>query len=365
MTYSVTLQPSGHRYEVPEGKSILSAGLEAGNFMPYSCKQGVCNSCKGRIVEGRVDYGDSHPAYFTDADRAAGLALLCQSRPLSDCVIEVRELEGISGIKSKIIPCRVTDLNLLAPDVMYLRVRLPMNENMPFISGQYVDFLFKDGARRSYSIANTHAVEGVRALEFHIRHLPGGAFTDKLFTGAIKVNELMRFEGPLGSFYLRDSKKPAVFVASGTGFGPIKAMIEFALTHGDKRPMTLYWGCRSKRDLYQFELPQEWARAYPNFTYVPVLSEPQPEDGWSGRTGFVHRAVLDDCADMSGHQVYACGAPVVVESARRDCTAQRGLPDDEFFADSFLTAADVPQPSTLSQPSAPQPAAAQLQGAAA
>ena len=345
MAYSVTLQPSGHRFEVPDGKSILAAGLDAGNFMPYSCKQGVCNSCKGHIVAGRVDYGDSHPAYFSEADRAAGFALLCQSRPLTDCVIAVKEIEGIAGIKPKIVPCRATDLKLLAPDVMHLRVRLPMNENMLFISGQFVDFLFKDGSRRSYSIANTHTVEGVRALEFHIRHLPGGAFTDKLFSGGVKAGEVMRFEGPLGSFYLRDSARPAVFVASGTGFGPIKAMLEFALTHGDTRPMTLYWGCRSKRDLYLLDLPQQWARAYPNFTFVPVLSEPQPDDGWSGRAGFVHRAVLDDFADLSGHQVYACGAPVVVASARHDFIAQRALPEDEFFADSFLTAADVPQAS--------------------
>ena len=358
MAYSVTLQPSGHRYEVPEGKSILAAGLEAGNFMPYSCKQGVCNSCKGRIIEGRVDYGDSHPAYFSDADRAAGLALLCQSTPLTDCVIEVKEIDGIAGIKPKIVPCRVTDLNLLAPDVMHLRVRLPMNENMLFISGQYVDFLFKDGTRRSYSIANTHAVEGVRALEFHIRHTPGGAFTGKLFSGAVKAGEVMRFEGPLGSFHLRDSTKPAVLVASGTGFGPVKAMLEFALTHGDTRPMTLYWGCRSKRDLYQFDLPHEWARAHPHFTYVPVLSEAEPEDGWTGRAGFVHRAVMDDFPDLSAHQVYACGAPVVVDAARRDFTAQCRLSEDEFFADSFLTAADVAKHAKpASQPAATQAAA--------
>ena len=365
MAYSVTLQPSGHRYEVPEGKSILSAGLEAGNFMPYSCKQGVCNSCKGHIVEGRVDYGDSHPAYFSDADRAAGLALLCQSKPLTDCVIEVKEIEGIAGIKPKIVPCRVTGLNLLATDVMHLRVRLPMNENMLFISGQYVDFMFKDGTRRSYSIANPHAVEGVRALEFHIRHTPGGAFTDKLFGSGVKAGEVMRFEGPLGSFHLRNSGKPAVFVASGTGFGPIKAMLEFALSHGDTRPLTLYWGCRSKPDLYQFDLPHEWARAHPNFTYVPVLSEALPEDGWSGRTGFVHRAVMADFPDLSAHQVYACGAPVVVDAARRDFAAHCRLPEDEFFADSFLTAADLAHGAAAAQLTAQPAAQATAQATAA
>ncbi len=341
MAYSVTLRPSGHRFEVADGQRILAAGLAAGNFMPYSCKQGVCNSCKGRIVEGKVDYGDSHPAYFKDEDRAAGFALLCQSSPLSDCVIEVKEIEGLAGIETKVVPCRVTDITPLAHDVILLRVRLPMNENMQFVAGQYVDFMFKDGSRRSYSIAVSHTVEGVRALEFHIRHLPGGAFTDRLFSGGVKVGEVMRFEGPLGSFYLRESQRPAVFVASGTGFGPIKAMLEFAARRPDTRPMTLYWGCRSKRDLYMIDLPRAWEKTFPDFRYVPVLSDPLPEDQWQGRTGLVHRAVMDDFPDLSGHQVYACGAPPMVDAARRDFIAGRRLPEDAFFADSFLTAADT------------------------
>jgi CDP-4-dehydro-6-deoxyglucose reductase, E3 len=336
----VTLSPSGHSFRVAPGKNILAAGLEAGYFMPYSCRQGVCNSCKGYIESGDVDLGEPHPAYFSQADRDGGFALLCQAQPRSDCTISVKELEGIAGIKPKVVPCRVTDIDKLAPDVIRLRVRLPMNENMIFISGQYVEFMLKDGTRRSYSIANAHSVEGVKALEFHIRHLPGGAYTDKLFNGGVKVGEVLRFEGPLGSFYLRDDPKPAVFVASGTGFGPIKAMLDFAATRGSDRAMTLYWGCRSKQDLYLFDAPEAWKATLPNFKFVPVLSDALPEDGWNGRTGFVHQAVMEDFADLSAHQVYACGAPVVVESARRDFRARCSLPEDEFFADSFLTAAD-------------------------
>jgi CDP-4-dehydro-6-deoxyglucose reductase len=341
MAHTVTLMPSGHRFEVADGQRILAAGLAAGNFMPYSCKQGVCNSCKGRITEGRVDYGEVHPAYFKDEDRAAGYALLCQASPLTDCIIEVKELEGLAGIRPKVVPCRVTDITPLGHDVMLLRVRLPMNENMQFVAGQYVDFMFRDGTRRSYSIAISHTVEGVRALEFHIRHLPGGIFTDRLFSGGVKVGEVTRFEGPLGSFHLRDTVKPAVFVASGTGFGPIKAMLEFAAKRPDPRPMVLYWGCRSLRDLYLFDLPREWEKSLPDFRYIPVLSDPLPEDQWQGRTGLVHRAVMEDFPDLSGHQVYACGAPVMVDSARRDFKANCALPEDEFFADSFLTAADT------------------------
>ena len=341
MAHTVTLMPSGHRFEVADGERILAAGLAAGNFMPYSCKQGVCNSCKGRIVEGQVDFGDVHPAYFKDEDRAAGLALLCQAKPLSDCVIEVKEIEGLAGIVSKVIPCRVTDLTPLSHDVMLVRVRLPMNENMQFVAGQYVDFMFKDGMRRSYSIAVAHSVEGVRALEFHVRHIAGGAFTDRLFADGVKVGEVMRFEGPLGSFTLRESAKPAIFVASGTGFGPIKAMLEFAAARRAARPMTLYWGCRSLRDLYMVDLPREWEAILPSFRYVPVLSDALAEDRWQGRTGLVHRAVMEDIPDLSDHEVYACGAPVMVDAARRDFVARCKLPDDAFFADSFLTAADT------------------------
>ena len=341
MAHTVTLMPSGHRFEVADGERILAAGLAAGNFMPYSCKQGVCNSCKGRIVEGQVDFGDVHPAYFKDEDRAAGLALLCQAKPLSDCVIEVKEIEGLAGIVSKVIPCRVTDLTPLSHDVMLVRVRLPMNENMQFVAGQYVDFMFKDGMRRSYSIAVAHSVEGVRALEFHVRHIAGGAFTDRLFADGVKVGEVMRFEGPLGSFTLRESAKPAIFVASGTGFGPIKAMLEFAAARRAARPMTLYWGCRSLRDLYMIDLPREWEAILPSFRYVPVLSDALAEDRWQGRTGLVHRAVMEDIPDLSDHEVYACGAPVMVDAARRDFVARCKLPDDAFFADSFLTAADT------------------------
>jgi CDP-4-dehydro-6-deoxyglucose reductase len=209
---------------------------------------------------------------------------------------------------------------------------------MLFLAGQYIDFLLKDGKRRSYSIATRPAPEGVTELELHIRHTPGGAFTDQVF-GKLKERDILRFEGPLGTFYLReDSDKPIVMVASGTGFAPIKAMCESMLAKGIKRPVTLYWGCRAKRDLYMLDVPSAWQD--PNLRFVPVLSDPTPECAWTGRSGFVHRAVMQDFPDLSGHQVYACGAPVMVDAARADFSAKCRLPEEEFFADSFLTEAD-------------------------
>jgi CDP-4-dehydro-6-deoxyglucose reductase, E3 len=337
MAYRVTLKPSGHTYEAEEGKTVLQAGLDAGRMMPYSCRAGVCRTCRGTILEGKVDYGLVHDTYLPESDKAKGYALLCQAKPLTDLVIEVREVEGV---RPRIIPCRVERLDKPAPDVAVIALRLPMNENFRFLAGQYIDMLLKDGKRRSYSLATKPDASGVTALEIHVRHTPGGVFTDHVFS-KLKVRDLLRFEGPLGSFYLReDSDKPIVMVASGTGFAPIKAMCESALEKKleQKRPITLYWGCRAKRDLYMLDLPSSWAR--PGFRFVPVLSDPTAECGWSECTGFVHAQVMKDFPDMSGIQVYACGAPVMVDAAREDFTLKCRLPAEEFYADSFLTEAD-------------------------
>ncbi|MSQ70637.1 MAG: CDP-6-deoxy-delta-3,4-glucoseen reductase [Betaproteobacteria bacterium] len=341
MAFQVTLKPSGHTFQVEAGKRILDAGLEAGYAMPYSCRAGTCRTCRGKLIEGSVNYGTYmiNASYLTEDQKAQGLALLCSAVAECDLVIELKEL-SLLGIKPKIVPCRVKQLQKPASDVAILDVKLPMNENFMFSAGQYVDFLLKDGKRRSYSIATTPQAEGVTDLQLHIRHMPGGAYTDYVFNG-MKEREVLRFEGPLGTFYLReDSTKPIVLVASGTGFAPIKSIVEYALRRKIDRPMTLYWGCRAKPDLYMLDLPQQWANENPGFKFIPVLSDALSSDAWTGRTGFVHRAVMQDFPDLSGYQVYACGAPIMVDAARNDFTGKCGLPEDEFFADSFLTEAD-------------------------
>jgi CDP-4-dehydro-6-deoxyglucose reductase len=258
---------------------------------------------------------------------------LCQAAPLADLAIEVHEL-SLHMQTPKMVPCRVKKIARASPDVVVVDLRLPYNDNMIFAAGQYVDFILKDGRRRSYSIATAPALDGgMMDIQLHIRHHPGGAFTDHVF-GSLKTGEILRFEGPLGTFYLREElDKPIVFLAGSTGFAPIKAIIEYALRRKVTRPMTLYWGCRSRQDLYMDELARSWP-----IGYVPVLSEPDAD--WTGRRGFVHRAVMEDIPDLSGHQVYASGSPAMVEAARRDF-ASCGLPDAEFFADSFLTEADL------------------------
>jgi len=337
--HKVTVQPSGHTFEVQEGEAVLTAALRQGVMLPYGCKNGACGSCKGKIVSGTVDYGHYHARVLTEAERAHGKALFCQAKPLGELVIECRTIGAAKDIAVRLLPCRAQQLEKVADDVMIVHLKLPANERLQFLAGQYIDFLLKGGERRSFSMANPP--HGDEFIELHIRHVAGGNFTDHVF-GKMKERDILRLEGPLGSFFLReDSAKPIVFVASGTGFAPIKAIIESALHRKITRPMVLYWGARRPKDLYLSSLPERWAKDHSHFRYVPVISEARPEDNWSGRSGFVHRAVMEDLPDLSGHQVYACGVPIMVDSARKDFIAQCQLPEDEFYADSFTTAADL------------------------
>ncbi len=338
MTHQVTIRNTGHRFPVQEGESILQAALNAGLVLPYGCRDGACGTCKGKLVEGRLDYGRYSEKVLSPAEREQGHALFCQAKPLGDVVIEAREVRRAGDIPVKKLPARVQRMQRAADDVMILYLKLPANERLQFLPGQYVDLLLKDGTRRSFSMGN--APHDDEFVQLHVRHVVGGSFTDHVFA-TMKERDILRFEGPLGTFFLREeSDKPIVFVASGTGFAPIKAIIEAALQKGVARPMTLYWGGRRPKDLYLNELPAKWAAEHPGFRYVPVVSDALPEDRWAGRTGFVHRAVMQDLPDLSGHQVYACGVPIMVDSARRDFIAQCRLPENEFYADSFTTAAD-------------------------
>jgi CDP-4-dehydro-6-deoxyglucose reductase len=332
MPYQVTLQPSGHTFSVAADSAILDAALDAGFNLPYGCKDGACGTCKGKVLSGQVDLGAAKDEALSAAERAAGMALFCCARPLSDLSIEVREIDAVRDIPVRTLPCRVQKLQKLADDVMAISLKLPANERLQFLAGQYIEFLLKDGKRRAFSLASPpHADE---FLEIHVRHVPGGNFTDHVFT-RMKERDIMRIEGPLGSFFLReDSDKPIILLAGGTGIAPIKGLVEHALHIGIQRPMQLYYGAKDRAGLYLDGLAGQWAATHPHITYTPVLSEPAAGDDWQGRTGLVHEAVLADHADLSAWQVYACGAPAMCEAAKRDFTA-RGLPPDEFFADVF------------------------------
>ncbi|HEU0219553.1 MAG TPA: CDP-6-deoxy-delta-3,4-glucoseen reductase [Gallionella sp.] len=331
MTFQTTIQPSGYQFPIEENETILDAALRHGYTLPYSCREGACGVCKGKVMEGQVDHGNYLGSALTNMDKAAGMTLFCCARPKSDLVIECHTAGKISDIPVRIMPCRVRKMTRLADDVMALQLELPMGEQLRFLAGQHISILPKDQKPRNFSLANAPHNGGF--LELHIRKVEGGAFTQYVFNG-MKERDLLRFKGPLGEFRLReDSDKPVIFVADGTGFAPVKSMIEHALHIGLQRPMHLYWGGRRPADLYMLEEARQWESSGIKFT--PVLSEALPEDDWQGRAGPVHQAVLDDFNDLSGHEIYACGTPAMVDVARRDFTAQCGLPDAAFFSDAF------------------------------
>ena len=338
MPHTVTIQSSGHAFTVNDGETVLAAALRAGIVIAYGCRHGVCGTCKGRLLEGTVNYGIYQEHAMSEAERRAGMALFCQAQPLADLTIQCREIgSAVKGIQIKLLPARVVKMQRAAHDVMLLDLKLPAQERLQFLAGQYIDLLLRGGIRRSFSMGNAPRDDWL--LQLHLRDY-GGPFSQHVF-GVMKEKDIVRFEGPFGTFFLREeSTKPIVLVASGTGFAPIKAIVEHALHTGVARPMTLYWGCRVRSDLYMHELAETWHREG-KLRYVPVLSEASASDNWTGRTGFVHRAVMEDFPDLSGHQVYACGAPVMVDAAHRDLTSKCGLPDEEFFSDSFTPAPEA------------------------
>ena len=330
-SHTVRLEPSGQTFTGEPGETILAAALRQGHPLPYSCRNGSCGACKGRVLAGEIDYGVYEDKALSAAERAAGKALFCQAVPRGDVTIEAREVAAAKDIVIKTLPCRVVKMERVAHDVMLLSLKLPQTEVFKFLAGQYIDILLRNGQRRSFSLAN--APQQTEALQLHVRHVPGGEFTGHVFT-AMKEKDLLRLRGPLGMFFLRESEQPAIHVAGGTGFAPMKSLVENAIARGAKRPLHLYWGARARRDLYLHDLAVSWARAHPFIRYTPVLSEPQPEDAWTGRVGWVHEAVLADYSGFSDSEVYASGPPPMIEAIRASFLA-RGLSEDRLYYDSF------------------------------
>jgi CDP-4-dehydro-6-deoxyglucose reductase, E3 len=341
MSFTITLLPANRTFQVERDEAILPAAIRQGIGLPYGCRDGACGSCKSKLLQGRVIHGAHQLKALSVAEEEAGFILTCCGTPQTDCLVEARTVPGAGEYPVLKLPSRVLSMARPAADVMVLHLQLPANQNLQYRAGQYVEFILRDGARRSYSMANAPSQLGSPpAIELHLRHMPGGKFTDHVFS-AMKDKDILRMEGPFGSFFLREeSNKPIILLASGTGFAPIKAIIQHMQSKGITRDAVLYWGARRKADLYQHDWCEATAAATPHLRYVPVLSEAHADDGWTGRTGFVHQAVMADWPDLSQHQVYACGAPVMVEAAQRDLVARCGLPADEFYADSFTSEAD-------------------------
>ncbi|HNZ56604.1 MAG TPA: CDP-6-deoxy-delta-3,4-glucoseen reductase, partial [Methylophilaceae bacterium] len=332
----ITVQSTHHQFEARPSQTILEASIAAGVNLPYGCRSGSCGNCKGDIISGEIDYGEYAASALTDAEKAAGKALFCCAHPLTDVVIECREIAS-DVIPPRILPTRVERKVQLSHDVMALFLKLPSSEHLQFKAGQYIEFLLKDGKRRAFSIANAPHVDNL--LELHLRLIPGGQFTEYVFN-EMPEKAILRIEAPFGSFFLReDSTKPIIMVAGGTGFAPIKGIIEHMLHHNIQRDVILYWGALTKQDLYMPALPEAWAAEYPNIRFIPVLSDAKPEDQWQGRTGYVHQAVLDDFAatGLADFEVYCCGAPAMVAVAHASFI-EAGLAEDAFLSDAFTYA---------------------------
>ncbi|MGM0552383.1 MAG: CDP-6-deoxy-delta-3,4-glucoseen reductase [Pseudomonadota bacterium] len=335
MAFDVTIQPSGQRFEVEDDETVLEGALRQGFAFPYGCRNGACGSCKGRILSGTVDHGPAKPPGITEAELADGLALFCQAVPSDDLEIEVREIGAARDIVIKTLPCRVARLERLAEDVMELRLQLPASERLQFLAGQYIDILLKGGERRSYSLAN--APHDDEHLVLHVRHLPAGRFSGMVFE-ELQPKSLLRIEGPLGTFFVdEDSPRPRLFVGGGTGFGPLKGMLDHLAHQGFDRPHHLFWGARDATGIYA----PDWLRTMQDqhrehFRFTPVLSEQMVDvvAGTAAVSGFPHQAVLEACPDLAAYDVYMAGPPAMIEAASEAFLAV-GLPEEQLHYDSF------------------------------
>lgn len=337
MTLSVKLEPSARTFEVREGETVLAAGLREGYALPFGCQTGGCGSCRVQLLSGAVKYPEAYaegPPALSDAEIEAGYILMCLARPEGDLRLHLHQPEGLEHLRPRQLPVRVDAHRALSHDVVGLWVKLPGlgpgSEPFRYLPGQYVDFLLADGKRRSFSIANAEAPEG--RLEFHLRVTPGGLFAHYV-QDRMPERTILRFEGPLGAFYIReDSSRPVLLMAGGTGFAPIKAMLERQFRRGTDRSFHLFWGARTGRDLYLDSLAREWVARHPNFRYTPVLSEPEAD--WSGERGFVHEALLRAYPMLTGYEVYMAGPPVMVHAGKKAFVAA-GLDADHLYYDSF------------------------------
>lgn len=333
--FRVTVHPGNRELNVRGSESLLDGGLRAGVPMPYECRSGGCGVCKASVLEGEVAMTPYQRRALSDAERAAGKVLLCCAQPRSDVEIEYRESAAAEDARPRTLTVTVSAMRRLAEDVMQLTLQLPAGERLAFRAGQYINIVLEDGQRRAFSFSNPPREDPT--IELHVRRIPGGRFTTHVFS-AMQVGETLRIEGPLGDFVLRESERPILFVAGATGFAPVKSMLEDAFARGLRRPMVLYWGVRRRANLYMAELPERWAREHSNFRFVPVLSDPTPEDEWDGRTGLVHAAILADYPDLSGQELYACGSVKMVEAAASAFIAH-GLHEDACFSDAFFAGA--------------------------
>jgi CDP-4-dehydro-6-deoxyglucose reductase len=336
----VTLANSGKTFLVNEGENILAAALRQGVMLPYSCKNGTCGSCKGTLVAGSVHYPFHPPQALEDGEMEQGAALMCQAEPLDDLIVSVREIEAVRDIHVRMLPARVVEKDFLSENVVRLVLCLPKSQRLQFLAGQYVDVLLSGGKRRAFSIASCPSRE--TEIELHIRHVEGGGFTGWVFD-ELEVRGILRFEGPLGTFFIRNDRpeRPLILMGGGTGFAPLKSMVENLLEHGDRREIHLYWGARNAEELYLDSLPTEWSEKHLHIHYHRAVSDPGAGADIDAFEGMVHEAVIGNHPDLADFDVYMSGPPAMIDAAKH-AFLDHGLPEDRLFYDSFEFGLDVP-----------------------
>ena len=330
-TFQIQLAPHGGQFTCTPEQTVLDAAIAAGYWLPHSCRAGTCNSCHLKLESGSVHH---QPAPEGAAPIPPGQCRACMALPLGNLVLHAPTVPKEPGQRVVTAGARVVDVQRPSKDVAIVHLQAPAAAGLQFKAGQYIDVLLKDGARRSYSLANTPNDEGL--LELHVRRMEGGRFSTHAYD-KLKARDLLRIQGPYGTFVLQDSAAPIVLLASGTGYAPIVSLLRTHSAAIAQRGAVLYWGGRQWSDLYAVESVPSWQAQFPGVQLIPVLSEPNAD--WQGRTGLVHEAVLQDLTDLSGHEVYACGNPLMIDAARSSFTAKAGLPPEHFYCDAFVISA--------------------------
>jgi len=320
MAYKIEIQPADVHFN--SDNIILTDALEQSVPLEYSCKTGECGSCSAEVLAGEVKNESGEIVH-------SGSILTCQSKALSDVTLKANYYPELAYQKIQTLPCKVVNSQFVTDDILVLKLRFPPTASFDYLPGQYVNLNFK-GIKRSYSIANAKRIAG--EIELHIRKLPNGQMSEALFSG-IKENQLMRVEGPKGTFFIRDNDKPLILLAGGTGIAPVKAMVEKLIENKDKRDIYIYWGMNNENSFY-LNVFEELAKEFSNIHYTPVLSS---DVEWCGRMGFVHQAVCDDFDSLHGYEVYACGSPVMINIAKKSFMNKK-LPKEQFLSDAFTPA---------------------------
>lgn len=326
MAFEIRISGTDVSFPCEAGQNILGAALKAGIEMPYSCRKGVCGNCAGRVAKGAVACPASEVA-------GQGQHLFCQCLPVSSIEIVPAAWHRIDPATRKTFRARVYRHTLAAEDVSIVQLRMPAGRRAKFKAGQYLQVLLPDGSRRSYSMASPPHESDM--VQLHIRHVEGGQFTRVV--RHLTAGDVLQVELPFGNFELREaSDTPMVCVAGGTGFAPVKSLLDDLAKKGIRRPVTLIWGARHRAGMYMLPAVQRWKSKLSGFSFIPVLEDRLDARALDGFHGRVDDALRAHCPTLAGHEVYCCGAPPMVAAVKNACIRERGLDPLHFFSDVFV-----------------------------